>query len=71
MNMKGSLIMVVIYISLMIINVMHFVGGPEDHPQAQRLVRIQRTQDVVILMVLIYYSERTHRKSSKGKRQMG
>lgn len=43
MNMKGSLIMVVIF--LMIINVMDFVGGPEDHPQAQWFVRrIQRTQ---------------------------
>lgn len=35
MILKGSLIMVVVYISLMIINVMHFVGGPEDHHQAQ------------------------------------
>ena len=57
----------------MIIDVVHCVGAPEDHPQAQWFVRgTQRTQHVVIiLMALIYYSERTLSKSSEGRHKWG
>lgn len=44
------------------------LGGPEDHTQVQQFVRrTQKTQHVLILMAMIYYSEGTQAKAAKGK----
>lgn len=44
------------------------LGGPEDHTQVQQFVRrTQKTQHVLILMAMVYYSEGTQAKAAKGK----
>lgn len=48
------------------------LGGPQDHPQVQQFAnkRIQRTQHIVLHLIMIYYSKNMPSTISKEKRNM-